>query len=281
MEFVTILRELWRRRTLVVVSAVLAIAIGLLTGYKVSLAPPKLESRQYRVGVASGRMLIDTPDSQVVDLEPKGADGLGTRANLLANLMASTPVKAIIARHAGVNPADLVAVAPSMSAGPQVPTLLSDRAAKSASNPEAYVLTLRADETLPIVSVDAQAPDAARAARLADAATTGLRDYLASVAAAQNVPNARQIVLSTFGAAQSADVVRGPRRLFALLAALFTFGFACASVVVVAGIARGWRHAAEIERAHDEVRTSPRDERIRPLDRMSEPKPARARARRA
>ena len=50
-------------------------------------------------------MLIDTPDSQVVDLEPKGADGLGTRANLLANLMASSPVRTIIARNAGVNPA--------------------------------------------------------------------------------------------------------------------------------------------------------------------------------
>ena len=77
MEFVTILRELWRQRALVLAGAALAIALGLMTAYKVSLAPPKLESRQYRVGVASARMLIDTPDSQVVDLEPKGADGLG------------------------------------------------------------------------------------------------------------------------------------------------------------------------------------------------------------
>ena len=78
-----------------------------------------------------------------------------------------------------------------MSAGPQVPTLISERASKSATNPESFILTLRADETLPIVSIDAQAPDAQRAARLANAATTGLRDYLRSVAAAQNVPNAR------------------------------------------------------------------------------------------
>ncbi len=281
MEFVTILRELWRQRALVLAGAALAIALGLMTAYKVSLAPPKLESRQYRVGVASARMLIDTPDSQVVDLEPKGADGLGTRANLLANLMASSPVRTIIARNAGVNPADLIAVAPSMSAGPQVPTLISERASKSATNPESFILTLRADETLPIVSIDAQAPDAQRAARLANAATTGLRDYLRSVAAAQNVPNARQLVISTLGAAQSADVVRGPRRLFALLAAVFTFGLACASVVVVAGIARGWRHAAELERAHDEVAAAGEEQRVRALDRASEPKPAQARARRA
>jgi capsular polysaccharide biosynthesis protein len=247
MEIVTILRELWRRRYLVAIAAVLAIAIGLMTAYKVS--PSKLQGRQYHVGVASARMLIDTPDSQVVDLEPKGADGLGTRANLLANLMASGPVKAIIAEHAGINAAELIAIAPSMSGGPQVPTPLSQRAAASASNPEAYVLTLRSDEALPIISVDAQAPDAEHAARLADAATTGLRDYLKSVAAAQNVPNARQLVISTLGAAQSADVVRGPRRLFALLAAMFTFGFMCAAIVLISGLARGWRQAVAAERA--------------------------------
>ena len=74
MEAITILRELWRLRYLVFLGAILAVAIALMTAYRVSLAPPKLESRQYHVGVASARMLIDTPDSQVVDLNPKGAD---------------------------------------------------------------------------------------------------------------------------------------------------------------------------------------------------------------
>jgi hypothetical protein len=250
MEIVTILRELWLRRYMVALGGVVAIGIGLMTVYKVSLAPPKLESRQYHVGVASARMLIDTPDSQVVDLSPKGADGLGTRANLLANLMASSPVKAIIAKNAGLDPETLVAIAPSTTGGPQVPTLLSQRAAASASNPEAFVLTLRADEALPIISVDAQAPDAEHAARLANAATTGLRDYLKSVAAAQNVPNARQLVISTLGPAQSANMVRGPRRLIAIMAAIFIFAFACGSVIMVSGLARGWRTAADLEHAH-------------------------------
>jgi hypothetical protein len=252
MEFVTILRELWRRRYLVVLAAVLAIGIGVMTVYKVSLSPPGLQSRQYHVGLATARMLIDTPDSQVVDLSPKGADGLGTRANLLANLMASSPVKAIIAGHAGLDPDALVAIAPSTSAGPVVPTVLSQRAAESASNPESYVLTLRADETLPIISIDAQAPDAERAALLADAATTGLRDYLKSIAAAQNVPNARQLVISTLGPAQSGDMVRGPRRLIAFLATMFIFSLGCAAVIVISGLARGWRLAAELEDAHAE-----------------------------
>lgn len=249
MESITILRELWRLRYLVVLGGLLALAIGLMTAYRVSLAPPKLESRQYHVGVASARMLIDTPDSQVVDLNPKGAATLSTRASLLANLMASGPVKAIIARDAGI-PADrLVAIAPAAPGAPTVPTPLSQRATESAKAPGTYLLTLQADETLPIISIDAQAPDATEAARLADAATAGLRDYLRSVAGAQNVPAARQIVISGLGAAQAANVVRGPSRLLAIVAFVFVFGFACFSVIMVSGIARGWRRAAALERA--------------------------------
>jgi hypothetical protein len=246
MESITILRELWRLRYLVVLGGLLAIAIGLMTAYRVSLAPPKLESRQYDVGVASARMLIDTPDSQVVDLNPKGAASLGTRASLLANLMASGPVKAIIARDAGVPANRLVAVAPPAT-GATVPTPLSQTAAQNANVAGAYLLTLQADETLPIISIEAQAPDANQAARLANAATTGLRDYLKSVAGAQNVPAARQVVISGLGAAQSAKVVRGPRRLFAIAAFVFVFGFICFSLIMVSGIARGWRRAAALE----------------------------------
>jgi hypothetical protein len=191
MEAITILRELWRLRYLVFLGAILALAIALMTAYRISLAPPKLESRQYNVGLASARVLVDTPDSQVVDLNPKGADALSSRASLLANLMASSPVKAIIARDAGVPASQLVAVAPSAT-GPSAPTPLSKAASQSSSAAQTYILTLQADETLPIIAVSAQAPDADQAARLANAASTGLRDYLRSVAGAQNVPAAQR-----------------------------------------------------------------------------------------
>jgi hypothetical protein len=135
-----------------------------------------------------------------------------------------------------------------MSADPTVTTPLSQRAAASAKNPGAYVLTLRAGETLPIISIEAQAPSAEEAARLANGATTGLREYLKSIAAAQNIPDARRFVVTSLGPAQAADVVRGPRRLFALIASVFVFGFTCAAIILVSGLARGWREAAAVER---------------------------------
>jgi len=250
MESIIILRELWRLRLLVILGALLAVMCAVLVSYRVSLPSLKLESRQYHVGIASARMLIDTPASQVVDLNPKGADTLNARASLLANLMVSAPVKSIIARDAGV-PADrLIAIAPTApgSGGPTVPTTLSQKASEASKTPGAYLLTLQSDETLPIVSIDAQAPTAAAAARLANAATTGLRDYLRSVAGAQNLPATRQIVVSGLGGAQAADQVRGPRKLFAIAAFVFVFGFACFAIIMISGIARGWRRAAALER---------------------------------
>ena len=258
MEAITILRELWRLRYLVFLGAILALAIALMTAYRISLAPPKLESRQYHVGAASARVLIDTPDSQVVDLNPKGADVLSARATLLANLMASTPVKAVIARDAGVPANQLVAVAPS-STGPTAPTALSKATSEHASVAQTYILTVQADETLPIIAVTAQAPNAEQAARLANAASTGLRDYLHSVAGAQNVPAGRQVVISSLGAAQSADVVKGPSRLLALVAFVLIFGLACFGVIMISGLARGWRRAAALERSGGVDAPTPRD----------------------
>jgi len=249
MESITILRELWRLRYLVVLAGLLALVIGLMTAYRISLAPPGLQSRQYHVGVASARILIDTPDSQVVDLNPKGADALSSRASLLANLMASSPVKAIIARDAGIPANKLVAVAPSSTGGPTVATPLSKAASESTNLSDVYLLTIQADETLPIIAIQAQAPVADQAGRLANAASTGLRDYLRSVAGAQNVPAARQVVISGLGAAQAADVVRGPRRLFAFIAFIFVLGAACFAMIMISGIARGWRRAAALERS--------------------------------
>ena len=47
----------------------------------------QLKYSGYLVGVATTRVLIDTPSSQVVDVSPKGSDTLGVRANLIASLM--------------------------------------------------------------------------------------------------------------------------------------------------------------------------------------------------
>src|SRR4051794_7136063 len=109
---VTILRDLWARRLWVVLFALVAILLGALVAYRPSL-PPK--SRKYEVGVASMRILVDTPDSQVVAIAGEGGGGgdLGGHTSLLAQLMAEGEAKGAIARAAGISPDNLDTVAPT------------------------------------------------------------------------------------------------------------------------------------------------------------------------
>jgi hypothetical protein len=237
---VTILRELWRRRVAVGLIALQAIALGMLLAYKPSLPPV---SRAYKVGTATAHILVDTPDSQVVEVAPKGSETLGQRAGLLSNLMAEGEVEAAIARRAGLRSNELLAVAhagidpqsvtPKQKQGPNVNLLTTS------------VLTNDSGEQLPIIEVTAQAPDAERAARLANAAVAGLGDYLDSKAAVERVSDARRLRVRGLGAAGAREALRGPSQVVALAAAIFIFVFECALLLVISALARGWRAASE------------------------------------
>jgi hypothetical protein len=240
---VTILRELWRLRVAVGLIALQAIVLGMLLAYKPAFPP---ESRSYKVGTATAHILVDTPDSQVVEVAPKGSETLGQRAGLLSNLMAEGEVEGAIARRAGLQPNQLLAVAdagidpqsvsPKQKSGPNINLLTTS------------VLTNDAGEELPIIEVTAQAPDAQKAARLANAAVAGLSDYLDSKAAVERVSDARRLRVRGLGAAGARETTKGPSQVIALAAAIFIFGFECAILLVVSALARGWQAASE----HDE-----------------------------
>lgn len=235
MDTVTVLRDLWRYRLPVAGVAVLALFAGFAMLYKVSF-PPRLESRSYEVGVATARILVDTPSSQVVEIAPKGSESLGVRANLLASLMADGVVKAAIAEEAGLKPDRLIGI--STSAG-DLP--VSAPRSRRASVLTTKVVTDNDGAQLPIIEVEAQAADAAAAAKLADAAVQGLREYLDSKAATQGVPSAQRLQVSGLGVPQAETAVRGPKAIFAVFAALLVFAIGAACTVAFFTIAGTWR----------------------------------------
>jgi hypothetical protein len=119
MDLVRGLRELWRRRGVVAGVAVLAVIVGVLTTYSVTL-PTTIETRQHQVALASASALLDTPSSQVVDLGGRSsAEGstLPGRAALLASLLTTSPLKDDIAKRAGIDPRTLLASTPGLGAG--------------------------------------------------------------------------------------------------------------------------------------------------------------------
>jgi hypothetical protein len=246
MQTVTILRELWRLRLLVFLIGLLAMAAAISVAYKVS--PSKLESRKYSVGIASARLLVDTPESQVVEVAPEGSDGTGVRANLLANLMVEGEIKAVIAKRAGLRPDQLEGVSKTTAA---------PAAGAEPPDPRGYVLTTdvlsSADgDRLPIIEIEAQAPDAEKAATLADAAITGLRGHLDSKAAVEQVADADRLRLNSLGAPQARNVVRGPHPVMAIAAGLFIFVAGCAAILGFFGLVRAWRAAENEAHGDDE-----------------------------
>lgn len=242
MEFVTILRELWQRRTYVAVLAGLALLVGAAVAFRL----PSLESRTYAVGVANARVLVDTPRSQVLEVAPKGSDTLAVRANLIANLMAEGVVKDAIAKRAKL-PADKLEGVAQTSTGSG-----SASTAPKSFGSEANVLTTRVIMTaegdqLPIIDIETQAPDTAGAAKLANASVAGLRDFLDSKAATEQVPEAQRLRFTSLGPAQAGEIRRGPGLPMAVLAALFVFFAGCAVMLVILALARGWRAVEEEE----------------------------------
>jgi hypothetical protein len=240
MNIVWILRELWRLRVFVVVVVIFALLAAVAVSYRVSF-PGKLESRRYHVGVATARLLVDTPSSQVVEVSPKGSDTLGVRANLIASLMVDGVFKSAIARRAGLPPDQLVGISQN-GAGESQPAGAPPKRGVNVLNTR--VIPDLDGNQLPIIQIDTQASDAAGAARLADAAVAGLRDYLDSQASAEQVPAARRLRVGGLGAAQASEVTRGPSVVLASGIAIFVFVSGCALILGVVALIRGWRASA-------------------------------------
>lgn len=244
MESVTILRELFRLRLAVVVAGVISLLIAYAIAFGLSFPP---QSRSYTVGIASARILVDTPNSQVVEVAPKGSETLGSRANVLANLMVDGEVKDAIAREAGLRSEQLVAGSLSTGGAEEQQTL--DKSSFSLTT--GVVLNSDMAE-LPIIRVEAQAPDTERAIALADAAVTGLGNYLDSRAKSQRIDDTRRLQVSGLGRAQGHEAARGNGKVAAIAAAVFVFVSGCVAILLISALVKGWRAAAALEREFDD-----------------------------
>jgi hypothetical protein len=251
------LRNLRRCRGLVAVGVLIGLVIALRTVYNLDIGvPPKLETRQYEAGIATAEVLVDSPTSLVVDVGATSEDvggqatdiiGVWTRAHLLAGLLASSPLKDRIAKKAGIPPDRLLVIAPTGDK-----PAAGDGRAPSGLNVDvrkAAVIDILIDNSMPIVSLNAQARDEVLARRLASAAVTELQAHLASTAEDAAVTEARQLGVVPLGKTSSATIVKGPRRLLAIAAFLLFVLVWCAAVVVMPGLARTWRETARLEAA--------------------------------
>ncbi|MBV9335973.1 MAG: hypothetical protein JO243_08770 [Solirubrobacterales bacterium] len=241
MNFASILFKLSRRRGLVAGAALLGLLAGFLVAFRPSLPP---QSRRYHVGTATVRILIDTPSSQLIAVDPSGLDTLAARADLIAGLMVDGTVKAGAAERVGVSPSKIEGISATAAGAAPSP----------APKSRGYVLSTKVltdvnGNQLPVVEISTQAPDAGRAAGLANAAVVSLQGYLDVQAAAEKVPQNQRIHVVDLGPAQASELTRGPGAMLAAALAGFVFLVACAAILLIPALVRDWREAVVAEQS--------------------------------
>jgi hypothetical protein len=230
MELLPILRLAWRRRLALALGVVLALGVGWMSAQRAAT----------NQGVASTRLVVDTPVSTLVDAAPKGAETLGWRTELLADLMTTGSARLQIARQAHVPVQQLVVVNPPLDL-PVLPTTLPRRAAAvAASTAATSVLTVLADPTLPMISLEASGPSRAAAAALVTAGASALKT---AAAVAPDTPRTQPVVVLDAGSIRASDLRSGAGKKQAAVVCMAAFLLWFAMVLVVPAVLTRARRA--------------------------------------
>jgi hypothetical protein len=247
MRFGIHLRELLSLRVGVAASVLLAAFAAVWSVANVSLLPPGLHSRALDMASAQAQVVVDTPNSAVLDMRQDTTDiePLKNRAVLIGTLMGSAAVRADIARRAGVPVERLQIVAPRT---PEQPRPIEQSGQKKGpgdlvKSTDQYRLDVQANPTVPLLTIDAQAPTAEAAQRLANASVAGLGDYLSGLASSQKTPKQMEVRLRQLGTAKGTVINHGVKLQVVLIVFSLVFALSCAATVLIARVARGWQLA--------------------------------------
>ena len=131
MTFVSALRELWKRKVLVAITIVIALAASILAVYQVNGTSISKKGTQEAHG--SAEILIDSARSPIAGSK-RDISGLIARAGVFARLMAGGDVVAQIAEDAGVDPEAIEVSGPSPLPG-EAPGVTEAEAAVLVSDP--------------------------------------------------------------------------------------------------------------------------------------------------
>jgi hypothetical protein len=193
--FVSTLRELWKRKVLVTLAVIIALAAAVLAVYQVSVSPPSMSKRGTVEARGSSEILIDSARSPIAGSK-RDISGLISRAGVFARLMGGGDVVAQIAEDAGVSPKEVDVAGPSPLPG-EAPGI------SEAAETLPYGLAFTEVPELPIVSVTTRAPTVREAAALAAAAPEALRGVITSVQKQQETPATERVEVRVLGPAQA------------------------------------------------------------------------------
>jgi len=250
MALVETIRQLWQRKLLVGIVLVLALAAAIFSAYRVSSSG--LEKRSLAVAAASSQILVDSPDSTLVQgAELNTFDALSTRAKIYGQYLASLAARKEIAKRAGVPAGTISTSGPFSSATGQAAYSSQpseERAGELLQEGAQNRLVFTAQEGVPILTVDAQAATTETALALASASFDTLESYVRSLKA-DGSPVRHEVTVRELGAPEGGTLGGSNNLILMVLAFLLVFGLGCAAILLVPSFAQRWRALDDVEYA--------------------------------
>lgn len=230
-----------KRRHMVAISLLAAVAATVVALYQVSLLPPGLHSRKLSIGTAATEMLVASPNLAVGGSAYQYSAAVN-QAILLGNVMVSEPVLNDVSLAIGVPVSRIQATAPMTANVPR--SLVEPGSGASATailkSPDLYKLEIQADPSVPILHIYSQAPSAAVAVRIANAAVQGVNTYLQGLEVSDRIPVNQRIRVEELGPVQAGVANPGAPTQIAVLVFLGVFGVSLWLLAITAKIRRGW-----------------------------------------
>jgi hypothetical protein len=258
------LKELWRRRVLVFLSAIFAAAIAVLAVYQVSVSPPSISQRAKVSAHGSIEILVDSARSPIADAQ-RDLTGLTARAGVFARLIAGGNVVRQIAKDTGipVKQIDVAGPAPLAGEAPGVEPVQI----------HPYGIAITPSEQLPILNVETRAPTVDEARALAAAAPAAVSNVVEAIQNQQNTPAARRVEFRVLGPAGAAPVDNAFGKKVALVLFIVVFALCLLAILAIPRLVEAWRMAdPEIQAVDLPGGQEQAPEVLRlPADRVAEP----------
>lgn len=245
MTFALAIRELWSRKGLLAIGAVVALLAAVVSVSNVSLFPPKLGKGTLEYYSARTQILVDSSDSSIADL---GRDftPMVARANVYSRFLTTPSALDFIGQKAGVPPSEIYAEGPyQLGQARYVQEPTAERSGAQLLGREArYRLRFDSDPELPIVVAYAEAPSAAVATALAEGSASGLAEYVENIQDQQAIPEKRRVTIRQLGSTTAKPVTAGASPKVAAFVFIVVFGLWCLGMLGLQRMRDAWHASA-------------------------------------
>jgi capsular polysaccharide biosynthesis protein len=260
MDIALTLGTLWRRKILVALAAIIAIAVAVVNTYAVSLSPPSLDNKNIEYATASTQLLIDSPRSALADTRVDIAP-LSRRAEIFGDFLDSAPVRDEIGRQLGAARRPIAVIGGSTGGSTGSEPTADERNQQLVGEGRLQQVVFSTNADSPIINVLAQAPTVDEANALALASARAVVKFVDDLQRRLETPDVSQVDIRVLGQPRSALVNEGANLTVAVLTAAGLFLLLCLVILLV-------------DRLTAELRAS-RSRETRPVEHASQQSPAR------